>query len=255
MINKKEVTGFLSFFKFPKPFIYDEKYKSLSNNAKIMYMFLFDRLELSIKNHWHDKEGNVFQYYTNEQLQIDLNSSEKTIIKLKKELKNAGLLKEIRQGNNLPNRIYISALSGAVENAVPELEKLQYGTEKNTVPELKKLQTIKTNNTKTNNTKTDNILSICREAISYLNEKCHKNYRVDTATHHKHIKARLKEGYKLEDFKKVVDIMSANWLGTKYEPGLRPGKLFGTSIDDYLNYQMPKRFQSDNEKIDERLGF
>lgn len=108
MIKKSEVTGFLAFFKFPKPFIYDGKYKTLSNNAKLMYMLLFGRLELSIKNGWHDKEGNVFQYYTNEQLMVDLNSSEKTIIKFKKELKDVGLLEEVRQGNNLPNRIYIS---------------------------------------------------------------------------------------------------------------------------------------------------
>ncbi|WP_176744596.1 replication initiator protein A, partial [Streptococcus sp. HMSC072G04] len=121
MIKKSEVAGFLAFFKFPKPFIYDEKYKKLSNNAKLMYMLLFGRLELSIKNGWHDRKGNVFQYYTNEQLMIDLNSSEKTIIKVKKELREVGLLEEVRQGNNLPNRIYISQVDGAVENTVLEL--------------------------------------------------------------------------------------------------------------------------------------
>ena len=133
MIKKSEVTGFLSFFKFPKPFIYDEKYKSLSNHAKLLYMLLFGRLELSIKNGWHDRDGNVFQYYTNEQLMVDLNSSEKTIIKFKKELKDVGLLKEVRQGNNLPNRIYISAVDGTVNSTVSELEILQSGTVNNTV--------------------------------------------------------------------------------------------------------------------------
>ena len=237
MIKKSEVTGFLSFFKFPKPFIYDEKYKSLSNHAKLLYMLLFGRLELSIKNGWHDRDGNVFQYYTNEQLMVDLNSSEKTIIKFKKELKDVGLLKEVRQGNNLPNRIYISAVDGTVNSTVSELEILQ---------------TNKTDNNKIDN---NNKLSICTEVITYLNLKAKKNFKVNTASHQKFIKARLKEGYVLEDFKKVVDIMVAKWKGTEYEQYLQPQTLFGNKMDNYLNQPMPKRSTILTSTVDERLGF
>ncbi|MBS4947510.1 MAG: conserved phage C-terminal domain-containing protein [Streptococcus mitis] len=239
MIKKSEVTGFLSFFKFPKPFIYDEKYKTLSNNAKMLYMLLFDRLELSLKNGWHDKEGNVFQYYTNEQLMIDLNcNSNKTIIKIKKELKDAGLMTEVRQGMNLPNRIYLDALNGSVES---------------TFQEVQKVHTIKTENTKTENN--NNKLSICKEVISYLNLKAKKNFKVDTASHQKFIKARLKEGYVLEDFKKVVDVMVAKWKGTEYEQYLQPQTLFGNKMDNYLNQPMPKRSTILTSTVDERLGF
>lgn len=253
MIKKSEVTGFLSFFKFPKPFIYDEKYKTLSNHAKLLYMLLFGRLELSIKNGWHDRDGNVFQYYTNEQLMVDLNSSEKTIIKFKKELKDVGLLKEVRQGNNLPNRIYISAVDGTVNSTVSELEILQSGTVNNTVSELEILQTNKTNNNEIDNN--NNKLSICKEVISYLNLKAKKNFKVDTASHQKFIKARLKEGYVLEDFKKVVDIMIAKWKGTEYEQYLQPQTLFGNKMDNYLNQPMPKRSTILTSTVDERLGF
>ena len=239
MIKKSEVTGFLSFFKFPKPFIYDEKYKTLSNNAKMLYMLLFDRLELSLKNGWHDKEGNVFQYYTNEQLMIDLNcNSNKTIIKIKKELKDAGLMTEVRQGMNLPNRIYLDALNGSVES---------------TFQEVQKVHTIKTENTKTENN--NNKLLICKEVISYLNLKAKKNFKVDTASHQKFIKARLKEGYVLEDFKKVVDVMVAKWKGTEYEQYLQPQTLFGNKMDNYLNQPMPKRSTILTSTVDERLGF
>ena len=268
MIKKSEVTGFLSFFKFPKPFIYDEKYKSLSNHAKLLYMLLFGRLELSIKNGWHDRDGNVFQYYTNEQLMVDLNSSEKTIIKFKKELKDVGLLKEVRQGNNLPNRIYISAVDGTVNSTVSELEILQSGTVNNTVSELEILQSGTVNNTvseleilqtnKTDNNEIDNNnnkLSICKEVISYLNLKAKKNFKVNTASHQKFIKARLKEGYVLEDFKKVVDIMVAKWKGTEYEQYLQPQTLFGNKMDNYLNQPMPKRSTILTSTVDERLGF
>ena len=254
MIKKSEVTGFLSFFKFPKPFIYDEKYKTLSNNAKLLYMLLFDRLELSLKNGWHDKEGNVFQYYTNEQLMIDLNcNSNNTIIKIKKELKDAGLMTEVRQGMNLPNRIYLDALNGSVESAFQEVQKVHLGSAKNAFQEVQKVHTIKTENTKTENN--NNKLLICKEVISYLNLKAKKNFKVDTASHQKFIKARLKEGYVLEDFKKVVDIMVAKWKGTEYEQYLQPQTLFGNKMDNYLNQPMPRKVHSFQSAVDERLGF
>nr|DAR42292.1 MAG TPA: replication initiator protein [Caudoviricetes sp.] len=254
MIKKSEVTGFLSFFKFPKPFIYDEKYKTLSNNAKMLYMLLFDRLELSLKNGWHDKEGNVFQYYTNEQLMIDLNcNSNNTIIKIKKELKDAGLMTEVRQGMNLPNRIYLDALNGSVESAFQEVQKVHLGSAKNAFQEVQKVHTIKTENTKTENN--NNKLLICKEVISYLNLKAKKNFKVDTASHQKFIKARLKEGFVLEDFKKVVDIMVSKWKGTEYEQYLQPQTLFGNKMDNYLNQPMPRKAQSFQSAVDERLGF
>lgn len=254
MIKKSEVTGFLSFFKFPKPFIYDEKYKTLSNNAKMLYMLLFDRLELSLKNGWHDKEGNVFQYYTNEQLMIDLNcNSNKTIIKIKKELKDAGLMTEVRQGMNLPNRIYLDALNGSVESTFQEVQKVHIGSVENTLSEVQKVHTIKTENTNTENN--NNKLSICKEVISYLNLKAKKNFKVNTASHQKFIKERLKEGYVLEDFKKVVDVMVAKWKGTEYEQYLQPQTLFGNKMDNYLNQPMPRKAQSFQSAVDERLGF
>lgn len=254
MIKKSEVTGFLSFFKFPKPFIYDEKYKTLSNNAKMLYMLLFDRLELSLKNGWHDKEGNVFQYYTNEQLMIDLNcNSNKTIIKIKKELKDAGLMTEVRQGMNLPNRIYLDVLNGSVESTFQEVQKVHIGSVENTLSEVQKVHTIKTENTKTENN--NNKLLICKEVISYLNLKAKKNFKVDTASHQKFIKARLKEGYVLEDFKKVVDIMVAKWEGTEYEQYLQPQTLFGNKMDNYLNQHMTRKVHSFQSAVDERLGF
>lgn len=67
MIKKNEDTGFLAFFKFPKPFIpmMTYKYKNLSNNAKLMTYVAVCRLRLSI----NDKE-ECLQYYTS-QLMID----------------------------------------------------------------------------------------------------------------------------------------------------------------------------------------
>ena len=185
---------------------------------------------------------------------IDLNcNSNKTIIKIKKELKDAGLMTEVRQGMNLPNRIYLEALNGSVENTFQEVQKVHLGSVENTLSEVQKVHTIKTENTKTENN--NNKLLICKEVISYLNLKAKKNFKVDTASHHKFIKARLKEGYTLEDFKKVVDIMSTKWIGTEYEQYLQPQTIFGSKMDNYLNTTMPRRPQLLANAVDERLGF
>nr|DAR23684.1 MAG TPA: replication initiator protein [Caudoviricetes sp.] len=264
MIKKSEVTGFLSFFKFPKPFIYDEKYKSLSNHAKLLYMLLFGRLELSIKNGWHDRDGNVFQYYTNEQLMVDLNSSEKTIIKFKKELKDVGLLKEVRQGNNLPNRIYISAVDGTVNSTVSELEILQSGTVNNTVSELEILQTNKTDNNEIDNN--NNKLSVYKEIISYLNEMTKSSFRATNKSTQKLIDARLNEGYSVSDLKLVIKDKTDEWMHkvgvpdwqkdkdmTKY---LRPSTLFKASkFEEYLQKALKSQHLTEKNKVDERLGF
>lgn len=264
MIKKSEVTGFLSFFKFPKPFIYDEKYKTLSNHAKLLYMLLFGRLELSIKNGWHDRDGNVFQYYTNEQLMVDLNSSEKTIIKFKKELKDVGLLKEVRQGNNLPNRIYISAVDGTVNSTVSELEILQSGTVNFTVSELEILQTNKTDNNEIDNN--NNKLSVYKEIISYLNEMTKSSFRATNKSTQKLIDARLNEGYSVSDLKLVIKDKTDEWMHkvgvpdwqkdkdmTKY---LRPSTLFKASkFEEYLQKALKSQHLTEKNKVDERLGF
>ena len=120
-----------AFYQFPQ-WLLDEEYRNLSLRAKVMYMLIFDRRTLSIQNKWHDKNGDVFIYFTNQQFMELLNCNEKTVIKAKKELQDFGLIKEERQGVNKPNRLYIS------------------GTVKNTGQELQKLQSIKTDNINTN---------------------------------------------------------------------------------------------------------
>ena len=150
-----------AFYQFPQ-WLLDEIYKDLSLRAKVMYMLIFDRRTLSIQNKWHDKNGDVFVYFTNQQFMDLLNCNEKTVIKAKKELQDFCLIKEERQGVNKPNRLYISGTvkntgqelqklqSGTVKNTGQELQKLQSGTVKNTGQELQKLQSIKTDNIKTN---------------------------------------------------------------------------------------------------------
>ena len=120
-----------AFYQMPQ-WLYEPPYNALSDKAKQIYMFLFDRRTLSIQNKWFDEKGDVFVYFTNEQLMEKLNCSKPTIISAKKELADMGLLREFRQGVNKPNRLYIS------------------GSKKTLLQEVKKLDSIKTDNIKTN---------------------------------------------------------------------------------------------------------
>ena len=80
--------------------------------------------------------------------------------------------------------------------------------------------------------KDNNIYSL---VIDYLNRKAFTNYRSSTKNTQSFINARLKEGYVIEDFKKVIDSKSKEWLNTDFEKYLRPATLFGTKFENYLN--------------------
>ena len=247
---KNEVEKF-QYFQLPK-WLFKEPYKKLSNNAKIMYALLYNRLDLSLESKWHDRNGQVFMYFTTAEFCEELGCSEKTVTKIKKELVTSGLLREERQGLTKPNRLYILGPK-IIKREPPEPKKIPSRTVENTTLDTQEVQTIKTDIRKTDID--NNKLLICKEVISYLNLKAKKNFKVDTASHQKFIKARLKEGYVIEDFKKVVDIMVAKWKGTEYEQYLQPQTLFGNKMDNYLNQPMPKRSTILTSTVDERLGF
>ena len=84
-----------------------------------------------------------------------------------------------------------------------------------------------------------------KEIIEYLNSKTNKSYRLNTKDTRKHIEARLKEGFTIDDFKKVIDNKTNKWLNTEMEQYLRPTTLFGTKFESYLNEKnIPKKEQN-----------
>ncbi|MCO4332709.1 replication initiator protein A [Staphylococcus hyicus] len=95
------------FYQIPKVFFTNEQYKKLSNDTKIAYGILRDRVELSIKNNWVDDLGNIYFIYTVKHLEIILNCGNKKVIKIKNELEEAGLLEQKRLGLNKPNMLYL----------------------------------------------------------------------------------------------------------------------------------------------------
>ena len=104
------------FFQFPKVLMYGEQYKHLSNDAKLAYMVLKDRLEYSLRNNWVDSEGHVYFIFTNQELMDLFNCSKGKVIKIKADLESIGLLVQKQMGfnpktkKNEPNRLYLSKL-------------------------------------------------------------------------------------------------------------------------------------------------
>jgi len=75
-----------------------------------------------------------------------------------------------------------------------------------------------------------------KEIVSYLNEKTGSEFRSTTKATQRLIKSRWKEGFTLDDFKKVIDIKTKEWRGEPdMEQYLRPQTLFGTKFEAYLN--------------------
>lgn len=91
----------------------------------------------------------------------------------------------------------------------------------------------KENNTRENNTSMNNISN---DILSYLNDQTGHSYKLTEAVK-KLINGRLKEGFTLDDFKKVIDTKVQKWSkDPKMKTYLRPSTLFSpTHFQEYLN--------------------
>lgn len=74
-----------------------------------------------------------------------------------------------------------------------------------------------------------------KEIVDYLNTVCGTTYRSDSEGTKRNINARFREKFTVEDFKIVIDKKAAEWMGTDMQKFLRPGTLFCTKFESYLN--------------------
>ena len=87
-----------------------------------------------------------------------------------------------------------------------------------------------------------------KKVIDYLNEQTDKRYSHNANKNQDLIRARWNEGFRLDDFKQVIDnkIIDANNPHHMFkEKYLRPVTLFGNKFDEYLNQQKEKN-EEDN---------
>lgn len=96
------------FYRVPKVFMTNEKYRNMTMNAKMTWAIFRDRTDLSLSNNWIDENGDVYFIFTYDSLKEILNIKSKTTISnIKKELVVAGLMEDVRQGFNKPNKLYL----------------------------------------------------------------------------------------------------------------------------------------------------
>jgi len=175
------------YLQVPKELFYSERYRGLSCEAKVLYSFLLDRMELSRKNNWVNKQGEIYLIFKRSDIMDVLQVSDKTCTKAFKQLADADLIKEKRQGKCLPNLIFIGHIIvdevSTVEQSVTPDELLKEDSQnevsrKNYDSGLVK---ITTPINKTNNNKTEKDISIHQEEnqkedglMDYENYFCEK---------------------------------------------------------------------------------
>ena len=99
-----------TFFQIPYLLFTSPRFKCLSNDAKLLYGLLLDRMSLSERNNWYDQQGRVYIYYTVEEICQNLNCGNDKALKLLAELdmkKGYGLIERIKQGQGKPTKIYV----------------------------------------------------------------------------------------------------------------------------------------------------
>jgi len=134
-----------SFYRIPKLLFTDERFKALSMDAKVLYGLMLDRMSLSSKNQWYDREKKVFIYFSLEDVMELLNCKKNKAIDTMKELdaeKGVGLIEKVRQGQGKPTMIYVKNF---MEKSEQKLEKQTSG-ENQGITEVGKTNLLKLEN-------------------------------------------------------------------------------------------------------------
>lgn len=128
--KKTEKLQFESFIQFPRELLNREEYKFLSPNAMLLYSILTDRLDLSFKQiegnkkiQFYDAKGNMYVIFKREEIQEKLHIKRAALDTAIAQLKECNLIKEKKQGKNMPNIIYLGKTIGMIESE--KLEKLR----------------------------------------------------------------------------------------------------------------------------------
>ena len=105
-----------SFYRIPKALFQEQRFQNLSTDAKTLYGILLDRMSLSVKNEWFDKQGRVFIIFTIEDVKRALCCADNKATKLLRELENFGLIERKRRGLGKPSLVYVKNFSSDLSN-------------------------------------------------------------------------------------------------------------------------------------------
>ena len=198
--SQEEVT--LRFYQTPKALFKNPKYQGLSLGAKLMYSILRDRLDISIKNDWKDKNGYIYLIFSGEELLNLLEISKNTVTAYKRELVKYGLIIDKRLGQGKSNMIYILK---------PEIKEYQNPKNwdsrfpKNTLLDSQKSTPIDTN---VNNTKREN--NVKNDAIFKTNKKERRSPEKEYLA--VEMADQLNDDHSLGFYRKIADMVPDNLI-------------------------------------------
>ena len=115
-----------TFYRLPKALFTNDRFKDISDGAKILYGLMLDRMGLSIKNGWMDDQDRVFIIFTLEDVQEYMNCKHEKAVKLLAELdteKGVCLIERVKRGQGKPSIIYVQKFFDAAEVLTSENQK------------------------------------------------------------------------------------------------------------------------------------
>lgn len=137
--------------------------------------------------------------------------------------------------DKLLDSILTNCQNGNLHIVGMEPDKMSESLTENTTENTTEITTLKDNMSSDQKERSKDCIPY-EDIVSYLNEKAGKAFKHKTAKTRSLIKARFKDGFTIDDFKRVIDIKAAQWLNDSHmSQYLRPETLFGTKFESYLN--------------------
>lgn len=221
------------------------------NCAVILHMFAY-WIKKNVANERHYHDGHYWTYNSNTAFQrIYPYMSEKAIRTALKKLKDGGY---IMVGDYNPDRMkrpnwYTITDKGYMLLNGQNCQKGQHDSPLGAERAAPRGDTLNidiysysftdsstSNSTGVSDQKDDTYSEEIAEVVDHLNTMTGKSYKAKTESTRKLIRARLRDGYTVEDCKRVIDVKVSQWLGTDWEKFLRPSTLFrGTNFEGYVN--------------------
>ena len=157
-----------TFVRVPKVLFTDkEHFGGLSNEAKLLYGLLLERMSLSRKNNWIDKHNRVYIIFPVEEIEESLDVGHEKALNLLKELDDQsgiGLVKKKRRGLGLPSILYVKNFivkgekstdyvptSRSTENGIQEVGKTDFKKSENQTSANPKSRLLEVRNSDSNN--------------------------------------------------------------------------------------------------------
>lgn len=197
---------------YPADFIVGTRFMSYEQKGKYIELLCYQHQqghlsEADMLDICGERDNRIFSKFTQDEFGLYYN------VRLEEEIKKREEYKEkLRANGSLGGK---SKAKAKLEQGLSEAK-----------AELKQSSSTRVDNENEN---------INKDIIEYLNTKLNTKYQYTADYIKRHINARVKEGYTLEDFKTVIDKKYKEWSGTEFDKFLRPETLFGTKFSQYLN--------------------